>query len=310
MEAGIQECGRIFVAGTGRSGTTHLASLLGAHPQIFHIPFEARFIVDAGGLEDLIDWLTVRYTPNHGDQALRVFQAFYLNRRLGDEVYRGLSELIERLTLHRHEQPVPALAPEEGGYAYRKPAPATHTRVFARYFDRRADLVDLCRRYVDQIFSAMAANQRKTFWCEKTPLNLLSLEFLWEMFPDAAVIHIKRDPRGVLQSLLKQAWAPNDPEPALHMLRAIYSRWRKVKERLDFSEKRYMEVKIEDFPDNPPERMKDLLSFIGADARVSYPNESFSRDRIEYWRQECPRDLLNLCEKNLGEFFELMGYEI
>ncbi len=61
----------IFVAGTGRSGTSQLANILGEHPQIHRIPIETRFIVDPGGLRDLADALTVRYDPYVGDDALR-----------------------------------------------------------------------------------------------------------------------------------------------------------------------------------------------------------------------------------------------
>jgi hypothetical protein len=53
----------IFVAGTGRSGTSQLANILGEHPQIHRIPIETHFIVDPGGLRDLADALTIRYDP-------------------------------------------------------------------------------------------------------------------------------------------------------------------------------------------------------------------------------------------------------
>ena len=61
----------IFVAGTGRSGTSQLADIIGQHPQIHRIPMETHFIVDPGGLRDLADALTVRYDPIVGDDALR-----------------------------------------------------------------------------------------------------------------------------------------------------------------------------------------------------------------------------------------------
>ena len=50
----------IFVAGTGRSGTSQVANILGEHPQIHRIPIETRLIVDPGGFRDLADALTRR----------------------------------------------------------------------------------------------------------------------------------------------------------------------------------------------------------------------------------------------------------
>ena len=61
----------VFVAGTGRSGTSQLADIIGEHPQIHRIPMETHFIVDPGGLRDVADALTTRYDPISGDDALR-----------------------------------------------------------------------------------------------------------------------------------------------------------------------------------------------------------------------------------------------
>src|SRR5438067_9393936 len=81
----------IFVAGTGRSGTSQLANILGEHPQIHRIPIETRFIVDPGGLRDLADALTIRYDPYVGDDALRRLSDILTVRLVGrrDTVVRG-----------------------------------------------------------------------------------------------------------------------------------------------------------------------------------------------------------------------------
>src|SRR5262245_41102397 len=63
----------IFVAGTGRSGTSQLADIIGEHPQIHRIPMETHFIVDPGGWRDLADALTIRFDPIVGNDALRRF---------------------------------------------------------------------------------------------------------------------------------------------------------------------------------------------------------------------------------------------
>src|SRR6476620_4041049 len=73
----------IFVAGTGRSGTSQLVNILGEHPQIHGIPVETRFIVDPGGLRDLADALTTRYDPIVGDDALRRLSDYLTVRLVG-----------------------------------------------------------------------------------------------------------------------------------------------------------------------------------------------------------------------------------
>jgi len=54
--------GKIFIAGTGRCGTTLLHSILGTHPEAFKIPFESKFIVEADGLNALIPSLHSRFS--------------------------------------------------------------------------------------------------------------------------------------------------------------------------------------------------------------------------------------------------------
>ena len=83
----------IFVAGTGRSGTSQLGDILGEHPQIHRIPIETHFIVDPGGLRDLADALTIRYDPIVGDDALR-----------------RLSDVLEAAMVHIKRHPVTVVA--------------------------------------------------------------------------------------------------------------------------------------------------------------------------------------------------------
>jgi hypothetical protein len=73
----------IFVAGTGRSGTSQLANIPGEHPQIHRIPIETRFNVDPGGFRDLADALTIRYDPYVGDDALRSLSDLLTMRLVG-----------------------------------------------------------------------------------------------------------------------------------------------------------------------------------------------------------------------------------
>jgi hypothetical protein len=54
---------RIFVGGTGRSGTWLLYQALGSHKSVHTFPAELRFIIDPGGLIGLVDDLTIRYSP-------------------------------------------------------------------------------------------------------------------------------------------------------------------------------------------------------------------------------------------------------
>ena len=66
----------VFVAGTGRSGTSRIADIIGEHPLIHRIPMETKFLIDPGGLRDLADALTDRYDPTVGEDALHRLSAY------------------------------------------------------------------------------------------------------------------------------------------------------------------------------------------------------------------------------------------
>lgn len=65
---------RIFIGGTGRSGTTILSKFIGSHSDISKIPFETRFLIDYNGLLNLYDALHRNYSLDQGRIALREFR--------------------------------------------------------------------------------------------------------------------------------------------------------------------------------------------------------------------------------------------
>ncbi len=55
--------------------------------------------------------------------------------------------------------------------------------------------------FADLFLTAAAAKQGKQLWCEKSPRNIRRLDYIWEHFPRARVVHIIRDGRDVACSL-------------------------------------------------------------------------------------------------------------
>lgn len=71
---------KIFIGGTGRSGTTILSQWLGSHSKIERLPFETRFIIDKYGLIDLYRSLTTDYSFEQSRLALKNFQRMMYNQ--------------------------------------------------------------------------------------------------------------------------------------------------------------------------------------------------------------------------------------
>ena len=118
----------VFVAGTGRSGTSQLADIIGEHPQIHRIPMETHFIVDPGGLRDLADNLTTRYDPIVGEDALRRLSDLLMVRLVGRRdrdrghtvpeaigerhYWDAVNRLWPELVATTYEEPVSAAGPQ------------------------------------------------------------------------------------------------------------------------------------------------------------------------------------------------------
>ncbi|HVX42470.1 MAG TPA: sulfotransferase [Mycobacteriales bacterium] len=154
------------------------------------------------------------------------------------------------------------------------------SRVVGRYFGDRAELAALCRSHVDELFSGTAAAHGKTTWCEKTPNNLLAMPFLWELFPEARMVHIVRHPIQVAASHMSMEWAPSDIEGVCNWLEPMYRRWFGSAAESDL---RCIQLRLEDLADNRPERRRELFIRLGLpDAETEL---EISGERLNHWMQ-------------------------
>jgi hypothetical protein len=336
---------RIFVVGSGRSGTWILYKALGSHPAVHTFPREIRFLTDPDGLLDLVDALTTRYHPVLASEALYRFErlmrvyltnparapyrGFDLPAWLGASYYQErLDQFCSELVASEYIGRAWQLEPENEGKlvniargmqgfhrqiqgkpftSFRLSLPRPMLKV-VKYFDDRDELIESSAALVDDLFSQAAQIHGKETWAEKTPQHLLNLDFVWELFPESAIIHIKRDPRGVVHSLMKQPWAPNDIRGASLWLKQLVHRWFDVRRRLDFSQYRYLELKLEDFADSSATMLEEVAAFCGlTDQFVNPP--SVIPERVNYWRKEMSREDIHVVNEILGPYIEQLGYE-
>lgn len=312
----------IFVAGTGRSGTSQLANILGEHPQIHRIPIETRFIVDPGGLRDLADALTIRYDPYVGDDALRrlsdILTVRLAGRRdadrghtvpvaIGERHYwDAVGRLWSELVASTFDESVPTAGSGHADWPAGPFEPRGYRRAVPRYFSDRRELLTILRRAVDTMFGGAAADAGKLTWCEKTPFNLLCMDFLWELVPEATIVHIKRHPVAVVASHVDQPWAPPTVDGALAWLKPVYDRWLAWKTTAGLAGKRYVEVRAEDLAASWPERRRALFELLGVD---DFATESTFQARILENRDgQFDRGTREYVERALGGVIPAMGY--
>ncbi len=293
---------RVFIAGTGRSGTTRLAQVLGSHPEVFAWPFETRFLIDPDGLADLVHWLHERFDYFHANAAIHRFRDLMfcsilkpMLRVLPEEQYREtVEEFLDQLIACTFEEPA---------------GKKVFFRYVARYFEDRKELIALMRRLVDRLFSLAAWQNGKSVWCEKTPFNLLAIPFLWELFPEARIVHIKRDPRGVVESLLRQPWAPSDLEGVLAFIEPVYRRWLQTKQQHAIEQNaNYREIALEQVAQDPQGTLDELTAWLGI-APTDWSG-TFEPRQVNRWQTQLDAQARRRCEERLGRYIEAMGYPL
>ena len=184
----------VFVGGTGRSGTTVLAELLGHHSRFCAVPIECRFHCHPKGLADVVAgratpeefvrklrtywWHRVRVgsrviVPSGAGGRLRL-AALRIRRRLGlgpsEEVrVRGLHQIVER---------------------------DRFDRAVARFREtHRADLIRASRDLFYDLVEPVRESSGKPAVVEMSTFSMAAAPELARIFPEARFVHSVRDGR-------------------------------------------------------------------------------------------------------------------
>jgi Sulfotransferase family len=218
----------VFIGGTGRSGTTITARLLGSHPAYYKTPTESRFISAAGGLCDLAA----------GRTTLAAFQEAILGRWFHRGPTKGL-----HLVLHAEQ--VEAALP-----------------ILRERLD--TDPWAAARAFTRQLLDPLALAAGAEGWIEDTPANAIAARRLLRMFPDMRLVHCVRDGRDVACSVVGFQWGPSDLEAGLEWWAARLERGFRACDRLPPD--RVLVVQLEDLVARDRDRQYSrLLEFAHLD---------------------------------------------
>ncbi len=125
------------------------------------------------------------------------------------------------------------------------------------------------RSYADVariIFTIFASSKGKSRWGEKTPIHLFHLERIFELFPDAKIINLIREPKSMVASFVASKHTPDDFITAL----AYYQLCLKAGQA---NAKRLMTVRYEDLTDQPEETLKKVCAYLNEEfeSAMLYP---------------------------------------
>jgi len=214
----------VFVVGSGRSGTTWLHLMLGAHPSV------------ATGQES------------------QLFNNYL--RRLYEQWQRELS-YPETDKLRKHG--------------------------ITSYIDETR-FIQLIRQFALSVFeNVLDAKPGATVFLEKSPNNSFNIDLIHKCFPDARYIHMIRDGRDVVTSMLAarkswgKQWAPvHAYDAATEWVEAV-----RESQRLASTSACYMEIRYEDLLANGPSELGRLYGFLDLPVDDSMTSEIYDRFSFE-----------------------------
>ncbi len=239
-----------------------------------------------------------------------------------------------RATLDSH--PEIAAGPESWVFVYKvKPDWLAEEYGFEPSFvrDLMRDSKSLAQ-FIDRFMDAYRIRENRPIWCEKSPRNILRLDWIWQRFPKARVIHIVRDGRDVACSLRhhpkrKRVGDEYVPTNINRPISQCINQWKRYVEAgiAHRGDERYMEVRYEDLIADYESTTKRIC----AHCRVDWSPEILDRESrqqqrkdmeivnpevrqplygsaVARWKRDLSEDEQALCLERVGHLLEAFGY--
>lgn len=206
-------------------------------------------------------------------------------------------------------------------------------RRFARAEDDALGAEDLTPADADWLRRMVATQlrlQHKTRFLSKYPRNGLRVAWLDAAFPDALFVHLVRDARAVVRSILDRRehhdglerwWGSRPPgwrelallppaEQAAHQWRLCVEHTRGAARELGPG--RYLEVRYEDFCDSPRETLEKTAAFCDLQWPAGVLDELVSDVRSQNfkWRERLSAEDASAVERIAGQLLAELGYSM
>ena len=140
------------------------------------------------------------------------------------------------------------------------------------------------KQVFDIMMQLVLAARQKQIFCEKTPQHLQNLNEILALYPQAKFIHLIRDGRDVVNSLIKMPWRP----PGLINNARFWLRYIKLGEAAErhIPASNLATYKYEDLLLEPETTLKSICEFIGISYEPNILGSSSSEPVFANWEAE------------------------
>lgn len=320
----------IFIGGTGRSGTNILKKVLGKHSRVASLPFEYRFTIDPEGILDFYNTYPALWSPYWADARIKRLESFLKSLALLPEEKKRRTEAVRGIDAGGLELTPPPYAgwelekwiPGFTGFIdqlcnslvefrYRAIWPGTPESIVKNemYFASpltKEELNPILSRFLNNCFEAICAHQQKSVLVEDNTHNILFARDLLMLAPTSKLIHVVRDPRDVVSSLMQQRWAPKGLEQCIRWYSHVMDCWLAQKKMLPAH--RFVEIRLEDFVREPLQSLEMITTFAGIPMEGSILEEDLSQHNTGRFKAELNNAEIKLLTTHLSPYLELFGY--
>ncbi|CAN2039964.1 putative Sulfotransferase [Candidatus Magnetomoraceae bacterium gMMP-15] len=220
---------QIFIGGTGRCGTSVLAHMIKLHQDIFYFP-EPRFLIDPGGLKDLLSGCINldTFRKNMVTHFRRIMTKNLINH--------GWSE------------------------AHLVYSSKNINKIIEKTFCGNKNFKQSAAGFIDELFGVALKIKKKKYWAEKTPHTILIADTIYNIYPTMKFIHIIREPKDVFCSMLEQEWGPNNIQEFITYYKIIMEKAYIAQIRIP--RENYFVINLESFVTNKYQSIKLIFDFI------------------------------------------------
>jgi len=239
IQQGLQLCKQpIFICGVHRSGTTLLRDLLDAHPALSVLPSEGTYITS---IERKLQALS--------EDAQMAFMCTEWLKRLANPINQPPYWVLGSTTL------------QQSPYVDFANAFISWWPLVQQYLQAANTMwphLVLQLAYAD-VLQQIMPNYKPLFWIDKTPTQEQHLARLWQLFPNAKVLHVLRHPAAILAS--RKQMEPNTPLRVF--VKDMQQSFRIATEQAATQNPRYLCVRYEDLCSNVDITIVQMVSFLG-----------------------------------------------
>ena len=320
----------VFIGGTGRSGTNITCQILGTHPKAARLPFEYRFTIDPDGIVDFYRSYPQTWSPYLADKRLKRLEKLLSEIsevNLLHGLVGGVLKLVDKngkllspkryaaWELKKHipgfKTYVKELLDDLREFSYQGVWPGTGSYTFLPciYYAKtrsQEELREILGRFLEKVFESLLAEANADFYVEDNTWNILFARELLQLVPEAKIVHVYRDPRDVVASMIQQRWCPKDKEHTAMWYKTIIEHWFSI--RSDLPPGSYYEMKLEDLVNAPEKVVRELCDFIQIPYSQCMVCVDLSHAHSGRWKKDFSREEQKQVKRIIGDLVTDLGY--